>query len=158
MSPENVEGQVIAKNALFGDVGENGGEVHYFPFRAQLECESDEPTPSATTDGPTTEAPTTDGPTDCPSVSPSESTGTPSEEPSTDAPTSDAPTTDGPTTAVPSASESPSGGADETTGDCVPLATTGSSLGPVVFGAVALVVVGAGVVAAASMRRRGRQN
>lgn len=145
LSELNVEGQVIAKNAVHGDTGFNGGEIHQFPFAAQLSCETDEPSPSDTTDAPTTDAPTTDEETTCVPESPSETTESPSEEPTTDAPTDDA------------SSESPTGG-DGTTGDCVPLATTGSSLGPVVFGAAALVVVGAGVVTAASIRSRSKRS
>ncbi|MEU6246732.1 choice-of-anchor A family protein [Glycomyces sp. NPDC047010] len=126
LSASNVEGQIIAKNALHGDVGFSGGEIHQFPFAAELSCEDDEPSPSATTEGPTTNGPTGDESSSCTPPSPGENTDSPGEE--------------------------------TTTGDCVPLATTGSSLGPIVFGAVALVVVGAGVVAAASIRRRSRQS
>ncbi|SDD86202.1 choice-of-anchor A family protein [Glycomyces harbinensis] len=72
ISPANVEGQIIAKNANLGEIGENGGEIHHFPFAAELTCESDEPSMSAdgstgATDGPTsgdgtTGADGTDGP------------------------------------------------------------------------------------------------
>ncbi|MEU5871897.1 choice-of-anchor A family protein [Glycomyces sp. NPDC047369] len=141
LSASNVEGQIIAKNALHGDVGSSGGEIHQFPFAAELSCDEDIVSPDTTTEEPTTDGPTSDGPTSCEPESPSETTG----EPSSDAPTSNGPTTGG-------ASQSPSDG------DCVPLATTGSSLGPVVFGAAALVVVGAGVVAAASIRTRSRRS
>jgi choice-of-anchor A domain-containing protein len=62
-SPTNVEGQIVARNAELGRPGENGGEVHHFPFAAEITCESDTPVPAPTTDGPTTDVPTNDGPT-----------------------------------------------------------------------------------------------
>ncbi|WP_157974781.1 collagen-binding domain-containing protein [Glycomyces dulcitolivorans] len=39
LSPSNVEGQIIAKNASHGDTGANGGEIHHFPFAAEIACE-----------------------------------------------------------------------------------------------------------------------
>ncbi|THV30187.1 choice-of-anchor A family protein [Glycomyces paridis] len=104
VSPTNVEGQIIAAEARFGDLnlaggGGVGGETHYFPFAATLTCETEvDPTPS--TEPPTTEAPTTDEPTSpCPSE---EQT---SDEPSTEAPTTDEPTTEEPTTDGPTTDE-----------------------------------------------------
>lgn len=55
ISPANVEGQIIAKKASLGENGENGGEIHHFPFNAELTCDSDvNPTPDGSTDAPTT--------------------------------------------------------------------------------------------------------
>lgn len=72
VSPTNVEGQIIARNASLGEIGENGGEIHHFPFAATLTCESDvEPSPSPTTGGPTTDGPT-DGPSNGGSTTPGE--------------------------------------------------------------------------------------
>lgn len=68
VSPTNVEGQIIAKNASLGEIGENGGEIHHAPFSADLSCDSDvEPTPS---DSPSV-----------PTSGPSDSTGPSSEGP-----------------------------------------------------------------------------
>ncbi|GAA1661249.1 hypothetical protein GCM10009830_03000 [Glycomyces endophyticus] len=172
VSPTNVEGQVIAKNAKFGDLGQNGGEIHYFPFAAEFSCEDDTPTesPSDTTDAPTTDEETTPcETTDAPS-SEEPTTGEPTtdapttEAPTTDAPTSDGPTTEQPTTDAPS-SDTPSsdgpttGGGSTTKGDCGPLASTGSSsTAPLLIAAGTLVAVGAGVVAVASIRRRSAKN
>lgn len=134
LSASNVEGQIIAKNAVHGDIGFSGGEIHQFPFAAELACEDDvPPSTNATTDAPTTDTP------------------------SSDAPTSDGPTSGGPTTGdATSDTGSPSGGTDSTTsgGGFSPLATTGSSLGPIAFGAAALILLGTGAVVAASMRRK----
>jgi choice-of-anchor A domain-containing protein len=62
-SPANVEGQIIARNAHLGEVGENGGEIHHFPFAAEVAC-SDDVGPDDTTEAPATddatEAPTTE--------------------------------------------------------------------------------------------------
>ncbi|MDN3243732.1 choice-of-anchor A family protein [Glycomyces tritici] len=55
ISPTNVEGQIIARNASLGEVGENGGEIHHFPFQAELTCDDDvDPTANGSTDAPTT--------------------------------------------------------------------------------------------------------
>lgn len=60
VSPTNVEGQIIARNASLGEVGENGGEIHHFPFAATLTCDSDVvPSPS-----PSEPDPSGNGPTD----------------------------------------------------------------------------------------------
>lgn len=40
-SPANIEGQIIAKQATLGDLGQEGGEIHHFPFAAELTCEID---------------------------------------------------------------------------------------------------------------------
>jgi choice-of-anchor A domain-containing protein len=63
VSPTNVEGQIIAKNASLGEVGENGGEIHQFPFAAEFVCESDvDPTTSPSDDGSSPQPnPPTDG-------------------------------------------------------------------------------------------------
>ncbi|GAB3994570.1 hypothetical protein GCM10029992_09440 [Glycomyces albus] len=92
----NVEGQIVTKSAILGTTTANSGEVHHYPFAAQLSCETEvDPTPSEspTTDGPTSDGPTTDGPT---SDGPT-SDGPTSDAPTSDGPTSDAPTSDGPT-------------------------------------------------------------
>nr|WP_255671574.1 collagen-binding domain-containing protein [Glycomyces amatae] len=172
VSPANVEGQIIAANANFGDVGESGGEVHYFPFAAQLACETDEPSPSETTDEPTTGDETSCEPTE----SPTDGTATPSEEPTTDEPTTEEPTTDGPTTDGPTTdapttngpttdaptddgSEPPAGGGTDAAGDgCPPLTTTGGSVGPMVIAAGVLIAVGGGVVALAAAKRKGARS
>ncbi|WP_051704751.1 choice-of-anchor A family protein [Glycomyces sp. NRRL B-16210] len=68
VSPTNVEGQIIARNASLGEIGENGGEIHHFPFASTLTCESDvEPSPSPSEPDPSGDGPTggaSDGPTD----------------------------------------------------------------------------------------------
>ncbi|GAA2139734.1 choice-of-anchor A family protein [Glycomyces algeriensis] len=55
-SPANIEGQIIAKQATLGDLGEEGGEIHQFPFAAELSCETDvtpSPSPSRSHDNVT---------------------------------------------------------------------------------------------------------
>ncbi|WP_162181661.1 choice-of-anchor A family protein, partial [Glycomyces tenuis] len=49
LSVANVEGQIVAANAVLGTTAANSGELHYFPFDAELTCDTDvEPTPSPT--------------------------------------------------------------------------------------------------------------
>ncbi|SDL70500.1 choice-of-anchor A domain-containing protein [Glycomyces sambucus] len=178
VSPTNVEGQIIAKNAKFGDLGENGGEIHHFPFAAEFSCEDETPTespsdttdaptsdeettPCETTDAPSSEAPTTEEPTtDGPTTDEPTTDGPTTDGPTTDQPTSDAPTSDAPSSEAPSSGGPTTGGPATTAdGDCAPLATTGSSTtGPLLIAAGTLVAVGAGVVAVASIRRRSTKN
>lgn len=63
ISSSNVEGQIIAENAHHGEIGENGGEIHSFPFAAKLRCGSDvNPSIDGSTGEPTTgDATTSDG-------------------------------------------------------------------------------------------------
>ncbi|WP_335988993.1 choice-of-anchor A family protein [Glycomyces sp. MUSA5-2] len=75
LSASNVEGQIIAKNAVHGDIGFSGGEIHHFPFAAELACEDDIISPDATTETPSTDGPTSDAPT---SGGPTDDTGSPS--------------------------------------------------------------------------------
>ncbi|WP_051393102.1 collagen-binding domain-containing protein [Glycomyces arizonensis] len=107
LSATNVEGQIVAANARLGTVEFNGGETHYFPFDAELSCESDvEPSPSVTTDEPTTDEPTTDEPTTDEPTTDEPTTDEPTtDEPTTDEPTTDEPTTDEPTTDEPTTDE-----------------------------------------------------
>ncbi|NUQ88890.1 MAG: choice-of-anchor A family protein [Glycomyces artemisiae] len=142
LSASNVEGQIIAKNAVHGDIGFSGGEIHQFPFAAELACDTSEPSPDDITDVPSSGSPTSDAPT--------------SGGPTTDSPSSGEPTSGSST----GDTGSPSGGTDTTTtdGGFSPLATTGSSLGPIAFGAVALILLGTGTVVAASMRRKRRES
>jgi choice-of-anchor A domain-containing protein len=130
ISPSNVEEQIIATNANLGEVGQNGGEIHNFPFAGMLACEGDvTPTSSEPADAPTTGDSTT---------SPSDGT-------------------DGTTWAGGGGTDETTWGgsydSDETTGaggDA--LATTGNGLGAFMIGAASLVTVGA--VALFSARRK----
>jgi len=128
ISPTNVEGQIIAKNAHLGEVGENGGEIHDFPFAAMLECE-EQVDPDRSSFTPPTGDPTTNG-------------GVPSGGDGTTGPGGD--DGDGGYSGDPDRA----GGSSD--GDS--LATTGSGLGAFVIGAASLVTVGA--VAMFSARRR----
>lgn len=143
LSPTNVEGQIVAENASFGAIGANGGEVHYFPFAATLECETDAPT--ATTWDPSTGSESPSGDTGSPSddSSPSDA----SEDPSSDSPSDGS-----------SRSDAWSGpdyrGGEGPVGPGGILTTTGNSLRPLVIAAAALLAVGAGALLLASRRRK----
>jgi len=139
VSPTNVEGQIVVKSAGLGAVGENGGEVHDFPFTAELACETDT-NPTAT-------------------VTPNPQTLTPSDSASAGPSTPGASGTGG-------MGGTGNGGTDETgstggTGGASggnSLATTGDSLRPLVIAAGALIAVGAAVLGAATVRRRSAGN
>ncbi|MDI1463070.1 choice-of-anchor A family protein [Catellatospora sp. KI3] len=88
LSPNNIEGQVITESITMGGPNANGGEVHYAPFTATLNCVATSPTPSV--------SPST-------SVSPS-----PSASPSTSPSPSASPSTSPSPSASPSTSPSPS--------------------------------------------------
>ena len=174
-SPANVEGQLIAESAELGSLGQtegNGGELHHFPFEAELSCETDdEPTPSITpTDKPTTDKPTTDKPTTDKPTTEKPTTDKPTTDkpttdkpttdtPTTDKPTTDKPTTDGPTSEAPPTDGKPSGGTTTSTdpkGAGPPggsLATTGGSTRLIVLAALALAAVGTAAVVLSRSRR-----
>lgn len=175
LSASNVEGQIVAGNAVLGTPSESSGGLHYYPFDATLTCESDvDPTPSDTTDVPTTDVPTTDVPTtDAPTTdtpttdvptTDAPTTDTPTTDvPTTDTPTTDAPTTDTPTTDVPTSGAAttgaPSAGApthDAPGGPDEPdtMPTTGSTLVP--FGIAAAVLLASGTAVLLLSRRRSR--
>ncbi|HEU5127760.1 MAG TPA: collagen-binding domain-containing protein [Glycomyces sp.] len=140
LSISNVEGQIVAANAVLGTTSQDSGELHYYPFDATLTCESDvDPSPSATTDVPTTDVPTTDVPT--------------TDVPTTDVPTSDAPTSGDATTEAPS-SEAPTHDAPVHPDKPGTMPTTGSTLVP--FGIAAAVLLAAGTAALLLSRRRSR--
>lgn len=48
LSAANIDGQVIVEDLVMGDAQNNGGEVHYFPFTATLNCAGPTPTATAT--------------------------------------------------------------------------------------------------------------
>ncbi|MFE5791042.1 collagen-binding domain-containing protein [Streptomyces sp. NPDC056503] len=101
IDPSNIEGDVVVKALTAGPLEAaraadvNAGEIHHFPFAADLSCEDDtpstptpspsttEPTPEPPTTGPTTEPPTTEPTTEPPTTGP---TTEPAPEPSTDGP------------------------------------------------------------------------
>lgn len=137
ISPTNVEGQIVARNANLGEVGENGGEIHDFPFAAEPACEahilpSYDGSTGETTTGHSPSSP--DGGTD----------GT------TDGATGGS--THGSTDGSTDGSDDPAGLDEYSGGRGDRLATTGSGLGAFVIGAGSLVTVGA--VAMFSARRR----
>ncbi|WP_194201961.1 collagen-binding domain-containing protein [Glycomyces albidus] len=150
VSSTNAEGQIVARNASFGTPNMNGGEIHYFPFAAELECETDTPTESPTASESPTDIPSpSDSPTDSPSPSdsPTDSPSDGSESPS-----------DG--TAGPSGS--PSGGAagpgsrddEDPAGPGDFLTATGDSVRPLVIAAGALLAAGAVILLLATRRRK----
>jgi choice-of-anchor A domain-containing protein len=137
ISPTNVEGQIVARNANLGEVGENGGEIHDFPFAAEPACEA-HILPSH--DGSTGETTTGDSPS-----SPDGGT-----DGTTDGATGGS--THGSTDGSTDGSDDPAGSDEYSGGRGDHLATTGSGLGAFVIGAGSLVTVGA--VAMFSARRR----
>ncbi len=136
LSITNVEGQIVAANAQIGTVSDNSGEIHHYPFEAELTCDT-EVDPSPTTDEPTTDEPTTDQPT-------------------TDHPTTDEPTTEAPTSGAPTTADSVVPSDIGTDGQRTPagLSTTGASLTG--LGIAALVLVAGGTAALVASRRRNR--
>ncbi|MER7170050.1 choice-of-anchor A family protein [Streptomyces mesophilus] len=152
VDPSNIEGDVIVKSLVAGPLAGtegaggsdvNAGEIHYFPFAADLSCESGAPTP---TSSPTTQTPTSTPTTPTPTPTPTPTTPTPTTAaPTTPAPTSPAPTP-GPTTPsfIPSEPDAPQ------------LADTGTELSARRIGALAGlgIVSGAGAMLWAVRRRR----
>jgi choice-of-anchor A domain-containing protein len=129
LSASNVEGQIIAKNASHGDTGANGGEIHQFPFAAEIACEQFvQTTPD--------------------SKSPDDHTNT--IQGSTDVPSDGTGTTGG-------GSGGPSEGGTGTDWTDS-LAATGTSLRPLLAGAAALTAIGAAVVALTLARRRSTEH
>ncbi|MBC9714618.1 choice-of-anchor A family protein [Streptomyces sp. TRM66268-LWL] len=179
LDPSNIEGDVIVKSLdagpLAGTPGAGGsdvnaGEIHYFPFAADLTCENDVPTPgptlSPTTSAPapteTTSAPapteTTSGPepTDGPTTSGPEPTGTTSGPEPTEGPTTSGPEpTEGPTTSAPEPT-TPAPSPTHSRPALPELADTGAELSTGQLGALAGagVVSGAGVMLWVVRRRR----
>ncbi|MFZ3555944.1 collagen-binding domain-containing protein [Streptomyces sp. BH055] len=81
LDASNIEGDIIAKTLTAGPISEangpvNAGEIHYFPFDANLECDDNSSSP------PPSPEPSDDSPT----PSPTDSTPGPTPEPSTPAP------------------------------------------------------------------------
>lgn len=165
ISPTNVEGQIIAENASLGEVGENGGEIHHFPFAAELTCEDDvDPSPSGSTDAPTSGDVTT-SPTGDVTTSPTGDITTSPTGDITTSPTGDvttSPTGDVTTSPTGDATTSPTGDTDissDPDGTDGPgeggdgLATTGGDLRPLMITAAVLVAGGALALIAASRRR-----
>ncbi|MFZ3561455.1 collagen-binding domain-containing protein [Streptomyces sp. BH055] len=141
LDPSNIEGDIIAKTLTAGPIDGptgpvNAGEIHYFPFDANLECDDSSPSPSPTdTPSPTnTPTPHSQSPT------PTDSTPTPS-------PTSPIPT---PQPSTPAPSPKPTG---------PELANTGSDNRVVSFaaaGAIALTTTGAALAMWARRQRNSR--
>ena len=146
ISEGNIEGQIVAADAVLGTTEYDSLELHYYPFAAELTCETDvDPSPTGTTEVPTTDAPTTDAPT--------------TDIPTTDAPTTDTPTSEAPSPEVPS-SEVPSSEVPSSETPASPdkpggmLPTTGTSLLP--LGAVAALLFVSGTAALVLTKRRRR--
>lgn len=131
LSVANVEGQIVAASAVLGTVAANSGELHYFPFAAQLSCETDvDPTPS---DSPSTDEPTSDEPTD--------------------GPTTDGPTSGEPATGMTHDGTNGTNGTEPGAPAGAGLPTTGTSLAALVAVAAALVLGGTAALIAGYRRR-----
>ncbi|WP_270111793.1 collagen-binding domain-containing protein [Glycomyces luteolus] len=178
IDPSNVEGQIIAKNASLGEVGENGGEIHQFPFAATFACETDvSPTESPSDDNgtgsqepdgddDTTDADESGEPDEpCPHESdepdPSDQPGSEepdgpdgSNEPGSDEPGSEEP--DGPDgsdrTDGPDGTDESDPDSDSVSGARCALAATGGEIAA--FAAVSAVLVAGGAVALIASRSR----
>ncbi|MGW0910433.1 collagen-binding domain-containing protein [Streptomyces sp. NPDC002784] len=114
LDPANIEGDIIVKSLVAGpltggdsssgpDAPVNAGEIHYFPFAADLQCED---TPTPTPDPTTPTADPTPDPTE-PTGDPTEPTPDPTEptwDPTTPTPDPTDPTWD-PTTPTPDPSD-----------------------------------------------------
>ena len=97
INASNIEGTVVAKSFSAGPVVSgnvvNAGEIHYFPFSANVTCTDTTPTEPPTTAPPTTAPPTTEPPTTAPPTTepptepPSEPPSWPPSEPPTEHPT-----------------------------------------------------------------------
>ncbi|GAA3063367.1 hypothetical protein GCM10017562_31030 [Streptomyces roseofulvus] len=164
LDPANIEGDVVAKALTAGPLEAtraadvNAGEIHFFPFAADLSCEggtSPTPDPSPSTSEPAPE-PTdepTDRPTDEPSPEPSttEPTDEPTEEPTVEPSVEPSvEPTDGPTTEPapePSTTEPGGYGDDE-------LAESGPGLPAYAAAALAVLSAAAGVLLVRRARRR----
>ncbi|WP_460539738.1 collagen-binding domain-containing protein [Glycomyces halotolerans] len=141
LAPANVEGQIVAANAALGTLAADSGELHHFPFAAELTCDSQiEPTPPpTTTEVPTTEAPTTDAPT--------------TYVPTTEVPTTDAPTSEMPTSASPPPTHAPVTSNDVSSHKPIGfLPSTGTSIA--MLGLLALALIGGGAAAVTASRKR----
>lgn len=148
LDPSNIEGDIIARTLTAGPINGpsgpvNAGEIHYFPFDADLECADISSSPSphspSPTDSPTpspTDSPTP-SPKDSPTPSPSDTTPSPTPQPSTPMPSTPAP------------SPHPSG---------PELANTGNSraTGLAAAGACALIATGAALTLWARRQRNNR--
>lgn len=138
VDPANIEGDVVVKALTAGPLDAtraadvNAGEIHHFPFAAELSCDDDTsptPTPSPSTTEPSPEPSTTE-PSPEPSTtepSPEPSTTEPSPEPSTTEPSPEPSTTE--PSPEPSTTEPGGYGDDE-------LADSGTS--PLVYASAAL--------------------
>ncbi|MFB6835223.1 collagen-binding domain-containing protein [Streptomyces hydrogenans] len=160
LDPSNIEGDVVVKALTAGPLEAtraadvNAGEIHYFPFAAELSCEDTSPTPSPS---PSTTEPSPDPSTTEPSPDPS--TTEPSPDPSTTEPSPDPsttepfpePSTTEPTTPAPEPSTTEPGGYGD---DGDELADSGA--GPAVYTAAALAALCAagGVLLVRRSRRR----
>lgn len=154
IDPANIEGDVVAKALTAGPLEAaraadvNAGEIHYFPFAAELSCEDGTgPTPTASpsttepTPEPSTSEPTTE-PTDEPTPEPS--TGEPTTEPAPE------PSTTGPT-------PEPSGYGDDgggDGGDGGELADSGAGLPAYATAALAALCAAGGALLVRRSRRR----
>ncbi|MYS34292.1 MULTISPECIES: choice-of-anchor A family protein [unclassified Streptomyces] len=107
LDASNIEGTIVVRQLTAGPLGDDGtavdaGEIHQFPFAADIDCDGPGPSPSPTpspTDPTPTPTPTdptpTPTPTD-PTPTPTDSTPTPTPTPTPTAPTP-TPTPTGPT-------------------------------------------------------------
>jgi choice-of-anchor A domain-containing protein len=130
ISPANVQGQIIVENAHLGEVGENGGEIHDFPFDAVLTCEDDvDPNTDGSTGATTDDSPSSPN-------SPGDGTGSTDITDDTD-----------------DANDASSIG-EYTGGEYEGLPITGSGLSAFVIGAGSLVTVGAVAMFSSARRRR----
>ena len=141
----NVEGQIVAASAVLGTPAADSGELHHFPFAAQLSCSHEvDPTPS---ESPSSETPSSETPR--------------SETPSSETPPSETPSSETPSSEMMSSETPPD---EETTsstpGSHLPLSgglpTTGSGLTAPLAVAAALVLGGA-VAMIAARRRHGSE-
>ncbi len=117
LDPANLEGDVIVHSLVAGPLaGEpggpaNAGEIHYFPFDADLRCDTGTdptPTPSDPTSSPTDPTPTPSDPTSDPTdPTPSPTDPTPTTGPTDPTPTP-SPTDSTPAPPRPTASPTPS--------------------------------------------------
>ncbi|MEV6200573.1 choice-of-anchor A family protein [Streptomyces sp. NPDC051771] len=162
IDPANIEGDVVAKALTAGPLEAaraadvNAGEIHYFPFAAELSCEdgtgptptaspsTTEPTPEPSTSEPTTEPPTTE-PTDEPTPEPStsEPTTEPTPEPSTTGPAPE-----------PSGYGDDGGGDGGDGGDGGELADSGAGLPAYAAAALAALCAAGGALLVRRSRRR----
>ncbi len=151
VDPSDIEGDIIVKSLVAGPLAGtegsggsdvNAGEIHYFPFAADLSCESGSPTPTP---------PPTETPTPAPTPTPTTPTPTPTTAaPTTPAPTSPAPPSPAPTPGPATPSSTPPGP------DAPQLADTGEELSVGHIGVLAGLGVasGAGAMLWAVRRRR----